>query len=46
MGSEGLACIVGERHEPYEAGYPEGRTRHIFPTEKYEVRAYNKTEIR
>lgn len=26
VGMKRLACIVGERHEPNEAGYPTGRT--------------------
>ena len=44
MDSEGLACIVGEQHEPYEAGCPNGLNPSIFFKQKnIEVRANNNT---
>ena len=41
-----LSCIVGEQHEPYEAGCPQGKTPYILPTAKYIVRVNNKKDTR
>lgn len=42
-----LVCIVGEHHEPNEAGYPEGRTPYFdFNKIKIPVRVSNKKRPR
>lgn len=42
-----LACIVGEHHEPNEAGYPVGRTPYFdFSRIKIPVRVSNKKRPR
>ena len=47
MGMKRLACIVGEHHEPNEAGYPEGRTPYFdFNKIKIPVRVSNKKRPR
>lgn len=40
-----LVCIVGEHHEPNEAGYPEGRTPYFdFNKIKYQFESATKKD--